>query len=240
MVNVALAQRLWGGHTLPGGSVTLRTGDRSYELEIIGIAAEALAPNGFGAANSIYLPRDPAMGGPVTLLVRTATSASAAVEPLSRALKSTAARTSVRFRPFDEIIGHRGRDTDLVEWLLAMFSALAVMLAAGGIFAVSRHAVLQRTREFGIRLALGATGGGLVRMVLGRDLALAGVAVVVAAGGTLAVTRFAFWEMLVLAVRDPFFWVSVLLILGGVSAIACYAAARRIGRLQPMDALRDS
>jgi predicted permease len=238
IVNAALARRLWGGQSLPGGPVTLRTNDRAYELHIIGIAAEALAPNDFGAANTIYLPRDSATGGPVKLLVRTAGTASSAVEPLARVLTGTAARKTLRFRPLAETIGRR--DTDLVQWLLVMFSALALMLAAGGIFAVSRHAVLQRTREFGIRLSLGATGGRLIRMVLGRDLKLAGLAVVLAAGGTLAVTRFAFWEMLRLAMRDPFFWTSVLVILGGASTIACYVAVRRISRLQPMDALRDS
>jgi ABC-type antimicrobial peptide transport system permease subunit len=169
--------------------------------------------------------------------VRTAATASAAVDQISRVLTGTATRKSLRFRPLAETIGRR--DTALVQWLLAMFSVLALMLAAGGIFAVSRHAVLQRTREFGIRLSLGATSGGLIRMVLGRDLKLAGLAVVLAAAGTLTVTRFAFWEMLNLAMRDPIFWASVLLILGGASTVACYAAARRIGRLQPMDALRD-
>jgi len=238
IVNVALAQRLWGGKILPAGSVTLRTGDRAYELKIIGVAAEALAPNAFGAANSIYLPRDSTTGGPVKLLVRTAGPASSAVESLSRVLAGTAARKSLRFRPLAETTGRR--DTDLVQWLLVMFSALALMLAAGGIFAVSRHAVLQRTREFGIRLSLGATAGGLIRLVLGRDLKLTGLAVIVAAGGTLAVTRFTFWEMLILAVRTPAFWASVILVLGGASTCACYIAARRISRLQPMDALRDS
>jgi len=83
-------------------------------------------------------------------------------------------------------------------------------------------------------------GGHHIRLVLGRDLKLTGLAVIVAAGGTLAVTRFTFWEMLILAVRAPAFWASVILVLGGASTCACYIAARRISRLQPMDALRDS
>ena len=131
------------------------------------------------------------------------------------------------------------RDTVLVRGLLAMFSMLALTLAGGGIFAVSRHSVLQRTRELGIRLALGATASGLVRMVMGREMKLIGVAVALAAAGTLAVTRFAFVELLRLSVKDPFFWLGILLALGVVSAVACYTAVRGISRLEPMDALRD-
>ena len=192
--------------------MTLTVGGRTHQLEIIGIAAEALAPNSLNAVisgGSIYLPRDPTASGPVSLLARSAGVASSVIEPLSQMLSGLAGRTRLRVRPLAETVGYDPRESLLVRGLLAMFSTLALTLAAGGIFAVSRHSVLQRTREFGIRLALGATRAGLVRMVIGRDMKLVSAAVAIAAGGTLAVTYFAFIELLRLAVSDPLLWIRI-------------------------------
>jgi len=241
IASVNLAERLWGGRGLPASPVTLTTGGRTRQLEIIGIAAEATAPNRLVGltGGSLYLPHDPSSAGPVSILARSTSAASSMVQPLSRALSRAVGQDQLRVRPLAEAIGFDPRDTVLVRGLLAMFSLLALTLAAGGIFAVSRHSVLQRTREFGIRLALGATSSGLVRMVMGRDMKLIAAAVALATAGTLAVTRFAFVELLRLSISDPFFWIRVLLAHGVVSTIACYTAARGISRLEPMDALRD-
>lgn len=241
IASVTLAERLWGSRGLPAERVTLTVGGRTRQLEIIGIAGEALAPNGLleASSGSLYLPHDPTTGGPGNLLARVSGAASSVLEPLSEAVSERAGTHLVRVRPLADVVGHNPRDTVLVSGLLAMFSTLALILAAGGIFAVSRHAVLQRTREFGIRLALGATSKGLIQMVVSREMKLVGVGIAVAAGGTLAVTYFTFIEMWRLAVSDPFFWTRLLLALAGVSTVACYAAARRISRLEPMDALRD-
>ena len=84
-----------------------------------------------------------------------------------------------------------------------------------------------------------AVPGIVAVATMGREMKLIGVAVALAAAGTLAVTRFAFVELLRLSVKDPFFWLGILLALGVVSAVACYTAVRGISRLEPMDALRD-
>lgn len=241
IASVTLAERLWGSRGLPADRVTLTAGGRTSQLEIIGIAADALAPNGLleASSGSLYLPRDPTTGGPANLLARVSGAALSVVEPLSEAVSERADTHPVHVRPLADVVGYNPRGTVLVSGLLAMFSTLALILAAGGIFAVSRHAVLQRTREFGLRLALGATSKGLIRTVVSREMRLVGVGAGVAAGGTLAVTYLTFVDMWRLAVGDPFFWTRLLLALAGVSTIACYAAARRISRLEPMDALRD-
>jgi putative ABC transport system permease protein len=241
IASVTLAERLWGSRGLPADRVTLTVGARTRQLEIIGIAADALAPNRLleASGGSLYLPSDPTTAGPANLLARASGAADSVVEPLSQAVSDRAGTHPVRVRPLADVVGDNPRDTVLVSGLLAMFSTLALILAAGGVFAVTRHAVLQRTREFGIRLALGATSKGLIRTVVSHEMKLVGVGVAVAAGGTLAVTYFTFIEMWRLAVSDPFFWTGLLLALAGVSTIACYAAARRISRLEPIDALRD-
>ena len=241
IVSVSLAERLWGARRLPAGRVRLTIDGGTRELDVIGIADEAMAPNRIVGINggALYVPYDPVSGGPVNLLARAAGAAASIVGPLSQSLSESGGWNRPRVRPLADAIGFSARDTLLIRGLLGMFSTLALMLAAGGIFAVGRHSVLQRTREFGVRLAFGATSRGLVRMVMARDLKLVGVAIAVAAGATLAVTRFAFVELLQLSVGNPLFWIRVLVVLGGAATIACYAAARRISRLEPMDALRD-
>lgn len=136
IASVTLAERLWGGRGLPAGRVALTAGGRMHQLEIIGIAAEALAPNALVdviGGGSIYLPRDSAASGPVSLLARSAGAASSVIQPLSQALARLAGRTRLRVRPLAEAVGHKPRDSLLVRGLLAMFSTLALTLAAGGV-----------------------------------------------------------------------------------------------------------
>lgn len=239
VASVTLADRLWGGRFLPTVPLTLN-GGIVRKVEIIGVAADALPPNRLGWNSSIlYVQRDPAGGGPVSLLARAVGPASAVIQPLSRALSAAGDSHRLHVRPLADAVAFKPRDSALVSGVLMLFSTLALGLAAGGIFAVSRHSVLQRTREFGVRLALGATRGGLMWLVIARDLKLVAVAIVVAAAGTLAVTRVTFVELVTLAVDDPTFWIGTLVTLGGVSTAACYAAASRLSRLEPMKALRD-
>jgi len=123
-------------------------------------------------------------------------------------------------------------------YLLTAFAAVALLLAAVGLFGVMAYLVSQRTREIGVRLALGSTRGEVFRLVLGRGMALA------AAGAVIGVVT-AFWlsrvmESLLFAVSrtDPLTFVAVPVALIAVAAIACYLPARRAMRVDPVVALR--
>jgi putative ABC transport system permease protein len=122
--------------------------------------------------------------------------------------------------------------------LLALFAALALALAAIGIYGVMAYAVTQRTHEIGIRLALGAQRNTVFRLVVGRGLwmVLAGVA----AGliGALALTRILAGLLFEVAPADPFVLASTSLVLAAVALLACYLPARRAMRVDPMVALR--
>jgi hypothetical protein len=115
---------------------------------------------------------------------------------------------------------------------------VALVLAVVGLYAVMSHAVAQRVREIGIRLALGADGGDVSRLVLGDGLRLAAAGLV--AGGILAWTGSALAAHLVYSVspRDPLTFALVALLLLGVSAAASYIPARRGGRIDPIVSLR--
>jgi putative ABC transport system permease protein len=123
-------------------------------------------------------------------------------------------------------------------YLLGAFAAVALILAAIGLFGVMAYLVSQRTREIGVRLALGATRGEVFRLILGRGMTLAGVGAALGLGAAYWLTSV--METLLFAVsrRDPVTFTVVPVALIAVAALACYLPARRAMRVDPVIALR--
>ncbi len=124
--------------------------------------------------------------------------------------------------------------------LLGLFGGVALLLAAIGMYGVLAFAVAQRSRELGIRQALGADRGAILSLVLTQGLRTAGLGIVLGLGGALALTRFLQSQLFGVAPRDPEVLVGVTLLLLAVSAAACYVPARRATRVDPAEALRDA
>jgi len=122
--------------------------------------------------------------------------------------------------------------------LLVIFGTTALVLAGVGIYGVISYSVVQRTREIGIRAALGATSAGLLRMVLGRGLVLTSVGLVLGLGGALGLTRLMATILYGVGARDPATLASVAAVLATVAAAACYVPARRATKVDPIVALR--
>jgi putative ABC transport system permease protein len=122
--------------------------------------------------------------------------------------------------------------------LLAGFGVLALVLASVGIYGVVSYAVAQRSREFGIRLALGAQPGRMFGMVLGQGTRVAGLGIVLGLAAAGAVTRVMTSLLFGVEPVDPLSFVGVPLLLMGVALLACYLPARRATRVDPMVALR--
>jgi putative ABC transport system permease protein len=121
--------------------------------------------------------------------------------------------------------------------LLAAFAALALILAAVGIYGVLAQSVAQRTHEIGIRMALGAQTRDVLKLIVGHGMALTAIGIAAGVAGAIALTRLITTLLFGVGAHDfgTFFGISLLLL--GVSFLACYLPARRAARLDPVNAL---
>jgi ABC-type antimicrobial peptide transport system permease subunit len=122
--------------------------------------------------------------------------------------------------------------------MLGGFALMALLLAATGVFGVIGHSVAQRTREFGIRIALGSTPRGVLALVAAREAKLIVAALGIGAAATLALTRVLFPGLAALTTTAPPVWIALLGLCGGTVGLAGLLAACRIVRLEPSVVLR--
>jgi putative ABC transport system permease protein len=175
----------------------------------------------------------------VTLIVRAESSPAGLSAGLREAVKSLDPDVPLyAVRTLDEIVSDRTAQRRLAVMLITVFAAVALLLAAIGIYGVMSYAVAQRTQEIGIRMALGAERHDILRMVLRHGSLMAvtgiGLGIVVALGLARLITSLLFQ----VSATDPPTFSVVPLVLIAVALVACYIPARRATRVDPLVALR--
>jgi len=141
-------------------------------------------------------------------------------------------------RPMAEVVAIAMWDDKYLGILFGLFAALALCLAAVGIYGVVSYSVAQRTSEIGVRMALGAQTGDVMRMVIRQGLALAGLGATFGLGGAALATRLMKSLLFNLSATDPMTFTILPLSLLAVAAAACWIPARRAAKVDPMVALR--
>jgi putative ABC transport system permease protein len=144
-----------------------------------------------------------------------------------------------RIRTMEEIAGTLGAERRFNTLLLALFSAVALLLAAIGTYGVMAYSVTRRTREIGVRLALGARPADVLRMVLGQGAGLVAIAVAIGVAGALATNRLLAAQLFEVSATDPATLGAGAATLCVFALLACWAPARRAMKVEPLVALRN-
>jgi predicted permease len=210
------------------------------EGEIVGIVGDiketALAEPAYPTT---YLPYNTFPVGDLAVLVRSTADAEMVEGAARTALHELDADLPIHdMRPMSEVVTESVSQPRFYTLLLGGFAAIALVLAAVGIYGVISYAVTLRTRELGIRVALGASSEQVVRMVLGQGLALTIVGVAVGLGAAFLLTRVIASLLFGVGALDPLTYGAVAAVLLGVAALASYVPARRAARVDPLLAMR--
>lgn len=243
LINEALARQYWPDGDPIGREIYLGAPDNRIfpRATIVGIIGDTKdAGLSTDALPTVFIPTGMMPTWPsFSYIIRTAVDPSTLATPVRAEIRALAASMPIRnMRTMDQILSSAVGPARWSMTLLGMFAGMALVLAGVGIFGVLSFTVAQRTRELGIRMALGAAPRAVRLMVLAQGMALAITGVVLGLAGALALTRL--MSSMVYGVRttDPLTYGGVALVLVGVAGLASYLPARRATQVSPMVALR--
>lgn len=209
-------------------------------LQIVGVVGHI---QNFGLRSSTreqtYVPFTQSVPASVSFALRTEHEPGAVTPTLRAIMHQVAPDLPIfNFRTMEERFELSISAERLTVFLLGLFAALALVLATVGLFGVLSYSVGQRTREIGVRMALGATSRSVVSLVVGHGLKLAGLGLLIGFGAALGLGRFLQSLLYGVTPFDPSSFTAVGFVLAGVSALACWLPARRATRVNPTEALR--
>ncbi len=244
LINESAAQRLWPGENPLGKRLWARAIERQDALdsfEVVGVVGntrwsrydEPLGPTVF----RVPTPRDAGNGR--FLVVRTTERPVTLYAAISREIKAAGADTlspefyNLEERLYNATAGHR-----TLMLYLASFAGVGLLLSAIGLYAMLAYAVARRTKEIGIRMALGAARAEVMKLIVGQGMRLTGAGVLLGLAGAWPGSRLLGSFLFGVRTTDPLTYFCVALLLTAVALVACWLPARRAAKVHPMEALR--
>ena len=242
IVSDTLAKRYFPGEDPVGRRVSFGVNDKGERdwTTIIGVAAD-VRQKGLHTdpRPEAYVPHTQAPSRYATLVVRSVLDSAGLAASLGREVQAVDPDVPLYdVKTMREVLDGSLASRRFNMALLALFAAMAVLLAAVGLYGVLAYMVTQRTHEIGVRMALGARKRDVLRLVVGQGMALTLGGVFLGILGALGLTRVLSTLLVGVAVTDPWTFAAVASLLGVVSFLACYIPARRAARVDPMVALR--
>jgi predicted permease len=189
---------------------------------------------------AFYTPQSQAIGRALYVVVKADRDAASLAADVARAVKHVDPNLPLyRIRTMDALVEQSLSQQRFAMWLLTAFAATALTLALVGIYGVISYLVSQGTREFGIRLALGATPRSIVGGVLSRACALTVTGMAAGLASAAALARVMRGLVFGIGPTDPTAFASVAILLGATALVASYLPARRVARIDPIEVLRN-
>ncbi len=242
LISESLARQRWPGEDPIGQRIEFGNMDGDlHVLTVVGVVSDVreldLSRPAPAAVYCDYRQRLRATNE-YTIVMHTAMDAASLIPAVRAAIRDLDPSLPPQFQTMEQVFSASLADRKFNLLLLGLFAGSALLLAATGVYGLLAYTVASRTREFGVRIALGAAPADVVGMVLqsGARLALIGIAIGLA--GALALSRVMAGLLYGIRTNDPMTLVGVCAVLAGVTLVACYLPARRASRVDPLVALR--
>lgn len=243
IVNQALAQRDFPGENPVGKRINFGSTDSNQQpvwFEIVGVAANV---------RSLELREEPApelyfsfLQNPfegMSVVIRTTVEPEGLVAATRQAVNEVDKSVPVsNIQTMDHVVSESVTQPRFNLFLVGLFSAIALLLSAAGIYGVTAYSVTQRTHELGIRIALGAQVSDVLRMILGQGMAVIAIGIVLGLAAAFGLMRLMKTLLFGVSETDPLTFAAITLLLTLVALLACYIPARRATRVDPLVALR--
>jgi macrolide transport system ATP-binding/permease protein len=237
VVNETFAKRYWPGEDAVGKKVKLYNSEELWE--VVGVTNDIRdvelradpAPFAFFDVRQLYNPQN-------AFHVRTTGDSAAILPTLRKELQAIDPATELFSISIQDLLKHAMWGPRTGAAVMSVFGGIALLLTSLGIYAVMSHAVGQRTREIGIRIAIGAPASGVLGLILKRGVIVAAAGVLGGLAVALAVTRYIGSFLFGVQPTDPVTFAAIAALLTAITLLACYLPARRATKVDPLIALR--
>ena len=243
VINETAARQFWPGEEAVGKQFWAKERNENVAYEVAGVVGDTRDYSNYVAPQPVFyraLQNEPGVDTtPKFLVVRTAVDPTALYKPIGQALKGAGADPRMpEFYNLDEALRMRMSGHRVVMLYLSIFAGVGLFLAALGLYGVLAYSVARRTREIGIRMALGAQITDVMRLILGQGLTLLAAGGVIGVAAALATAHVLRAYLFGVSSTDPVTFIAVGVLLAVVALLACWLPARRAAKIDPIEALR--